>query len=314
MEEVSSLLQARRNNVLNVDPKIANNNITTHGSDWLWAVMALQGILLLGMIIWTFVTSARRRAFHCFSTAILLVATIYYYAMASNLGGHAVPVEFRRRGIPGRTRQVFWVRWIGYFINFSLIFFSLLLLSGVGWANILFTIGLTMLWATMLLVGGLVSSSYKWGFYVFALLIYFFIIWQVLGVARKHASRVDLGAHKIFTSLAAWTLFLMLLYPIAWGLSEGGNVLKSDSEAVFYGVLDIFSQGIFSLALIVATRNLDFDRMGLSFTEYGRIHDHDQSEKVPHHNGHNGAHDGGATLSAPGGSVGGTGGTGGNIV
>lgn len=151
----------------------------------------------------------------------------------SNLGGHAVPVEFRHDGLPNRTRQVFWVRWVGYFINFSLIFFALLLLSGVGWASILLsvihyptqlfnpslmlkgggvtysTIGLTMLWATMLLVGGLVSSTYKWGYYVFALLIYFFILWQVLGVSRKHASKLDAGVHKAFSGLAAYTLFLM---------------------------------------------------------------------------------------------------------
>jgi len=58
----------------------------------------------------------------------------------SNLGGHAVRVEFRHDGVPNRTRQVFWVRWIGYFINFSLIFFALLLLSGVGWASILLSV------------------------------------------------------------------------------------------------------------------------------------------------------------------------------
>lgn len=65
------------------------------------------------------------------------------------------------------------------------------------------------------------------------------------------------------------------LYPISWGLSEGGNRIQVDSESVFYGVLDIFTQGVFSVVLIAATRKLDFDRMGLGFTEYGRIRDHD---------------------------------------
>ncbi|CUS10765.1 unnamed protein product [Tuber aestivum] len=308
MEELSGVLRARANEVFRDNPKIADNNITTHGSDWLWSVTAFHAFILLGVIIWTYATSPRRRVFHYFSIAILLVATIYYYAMASNLGGHAVPVQFRLDGLPGRTRQVFWVRWIGYFINFSLIFFALLLLSGVGWASILFTIGLTMLWATMLLVGGLVHSDYKWGFYVFGVMIYFFIIWQVLGVARKYASKVDTGVHKIFSGLAAYTLFFMLLYPASWGLSEGGNVMQNDSGAVFYGVLDVFSQGVFALALIFATRNIDFERMRLEFTEYGRVHDHgrwNRHEKGSHHNGHNTMHDGAAL---PGG------GTGGNMV
>lgn len=71
------------------------------------------------------------------------------------------------------------------------------------------TIGLAMLWAVMFLVGGLVPSSYKWGFFVFAVLIYFFIVWQVLGVARAYARRVEPGVHKMYLALSAWTLSLM---------------------------------------------------------------------------------------------------------
>ena len=93
--------------------------------------------------------------------------------------------------------------------------------------------------------------------------------------------------------------------------------MQNDSGAVFYGVLDVFSQGLFSFALIFATRDLDFKRLGLEFMEYGRVHDHghwDKSEKAQHHanhhNTHNTTHEG-TTLSAPGGTGGGTGG---NIV
>lgn len=94
--------------------------------------------------------------------------------------------------------------------------------------------------------------------------------------------------------------------------------MQNDSGAVFYGVLDVFSQGLFSLALIFATRDLDFERLGLEFMEYGRVHDHghwDKSEKTQHHDNHHNAHNTtheGATLTAPGGTGGG--GTGGNIV
>lgn len=66
-----------------------------------------------------------------------------------------------------------------------------------------------MLWAVMFLVGGQVGSSYKWGFFVFAVLIYFFIVWQVLGVARSYARRVEPSVHKTYFALAAWVLGLM---------------------------------------------------------------------------------------------------------
>lgn len=273
------LLQARDNKALHTNRPVAVNNITTHGSNLDWAICALHGFLLLCLIAWTFKTNARRRVFHYFSILILLVATIYYFILASNLGSSAVPVQFFHLGIINRTRQVFYARWVGYFINFSLIWFALLLLSGVGWASILYTIGLTMLWASMFLMGMFVRSSYKWGFLAIGVVIYFLIAWQSMGVAKRYALRMDVLTHKTYTNLAAWTLFLMLLYPIAWGVSEGGNRITNDSEQIFYGVLDVLSQGVFAVLLVFLTRRLDFDHLGLGFSEYGRIHD------ARHHDG-----------------------------
>lgn len=62
-----------------------------------------------------------------------------------------------------------------------------------------------------------------------------------------------------------------LLYPICWGLSEGGNRITNDGESAFYGVLDILSQGVFALGLLWLVRRLDFDQLGLGFSEHGRV-------------------------------------------
>jgi len=61
------------------------------------------------------------------------------------------------------------------------------------------------------------------------------------------------------------------LYLISWGLSEGGNVISNDGECVFYGVLDIFSKGIFALGLVFLAKQLDFKRLGLWMHDHGRI-------------------------------------------
>ena len=58
------------------------------------------------------------------------------------------------------------------------------------------------------------------------------------------------------------TVFLWFLYPIAWGLSEGGNVIAPDSEAVFYGVLDLFAKPVFGALLIWGHRGIDPGRLG----------------------------------------------------
>jgi len=261
----------RDNDALEINPPRAVNNITTHGSDVDWAICALHMLLFLGMLVWTYMANPRRRVFHYIASAILFITGIYYFVMASNLGSHAVPVEFRENGILGRTRQIFYARWIGYFLNFTLAWFALTLLSGVGWASILFTMGLSMLWSLLFLLGALVRTSYKWGFFFLALVTYFLLAWQTMGVARKFSSRWSADAAKIFTMLAAYELFMMLLYPIAWGVSEGGNKITNDGEQAFYAVLDTLSQGVFAYGLVWLTRALDFDHHGLGFSEYGRV-------------------------------------------
>ena len=48
------------------------------------------------------------------------------------------------------------------------------------------------------------------------------------------------------------------MYPICWALSEGGNVIQPDSEAVFYGILDLITFGVLPIALTwLAIKNVD---------------------------------------------------------
>ena len=65
-----------------------------------------------------------------------------------------------------------------------------------------------------------------------------------------------------------------ILYPIAWGVCEGANLISPDSEAVFYGVLDFLAKPIFGALLIWGHRNIDPGRLGL------RIRDYDEDPAV----------------------------------
>lgn len=87
------------------------------------------------------------------------------------------------------------------------------------------------------LAGALVASSYKWGYFVFAMVALFFIAWNVLFVGVKHSRALSAEIGRTYILCGGWTIFLWFIYPIAWGLSEGGNVISGDSEAVFYGIL-----------------------------------------------------------------------------
>ena len=64
------------------------------------------------------------------------------------------------------------------------------------------------------------------------------------------------------------TAFLWILYPIAWAVCEGGNIIPPDSEAVFYGILDILAKPVFGALLLWGHRNIDPARLGLKLIDY----------------------------------------------
>lgn len=101
---------------------------------------------------------------------------------------------------------------------------------------------------------------------------------------------------------------------MSWALSEGGNRITNDSEQIFYSVLDVLSQGVFTILLLTLTRKLDFDELRLGFTEYGRVgrrlnekHEHngvDGNRPIVHNNNAgNGAYHGPAMNNTAAGAL-----------
>jgi bacteriorhodopsin len=150
----------------------------------------------------------------------------------------------------------------------QLLLLDLLLTAGLPWPTILFTLFLDEVMIVVGLVGALVATSYKWGYFTFGMLALFGVAWNVVWVARKHAFILGPNIHRTFLLCGVWTIFLWFLYPIAWGLSEGGNVIHPDSEAVFYGVLDILAKPAFGLLLLWGHRNIDPATLGLQLRDY----------------------------------------------
>lgn len=115
----------RSNDALNANPNLfrypsmSDINITTHGSDWYWAVTAVMAVSSIAFIGMSFRVARERRIFHYITAAITLVATIAYFTMASNLGYAAIAVEFHRSNpkVAGLYREIFYVRYIDWVVT-----------------------------------------------------------------------------------------------------------------------------------------------------------------------------------------------------
>jgi len=243
---------------LDQNPPDAGRNITAGGSDWLWAVFAIMILSTLAMAAWSFTRPRGTRFFHNIATIILATATIAYFSMASDLGATPVLTEFGTR----TTRQIWYVRYIQWFINFPLLLILLLSSSGLALSDILTTAFFGWVVVVAGLVGALVPSSYKWGYYVFGLLALFHIWGSLLGHGPRTTFNAGAGVRTGYIRGAGLIVFITMLYPIAWGVSEGGNQISPTGEMIWYGILDLILGPLFLFYFVFGLRNVDYGAFG----------------------------------------------------
>lgn len=277
------------NNALNVNENVfykADLAITTHGSDWYFAVCAVMCVSFLAVVGTSFTKPSTHRLFHYISAGILLTAAIAYFSMGSGLGQVPVQVEFVRPGDrhtrAAGTREFFWVRYVDWFITTPLLLMDLLLTAGLPWPTILMVILADEVMVVCGLVGALVPTVYKWGYFTFATVAFLYVVWGIIIEGRRHAAALGGSISRTFNICGVMTIFLWFFYPIAWGLAEGGNVIHPDGEAVFYGVLDLLAKPVFTGLLLWGHRNIDPAALGLHIREAGQPHG---AIKKEHHSG-----------------------------
>ena len=72
------------------------------------------------------------------------------------------------------TREQY-VRYIQWFLVFPSLLLELLLVTGLTLSDILTTVFMSLVYVVALLVGALVHSTYKWGFYTFGCVALFYV-------------------------------------------------------------------------------------------------------------------------------------------
>lgn len=251
----------------------ANLQITSHGSDWYFAVCAVMGVATLAFMGMSFSRPQSHRFFHYITAGITSVACVAYFAMGSNLGQVPIPVEFVRPDhgsvAAAGTREIFYARYIDWAVTTPLLLLDLMLTAGVPMPTILIAIFADELMIITGLIGALTRTTYKWGFWSFGMAAFLYVVYALVVDGRRHANALGGEPKKTFLMCGVWLVSLWFLYPIAWGLSEGGNVIHPDSEAIFYGILDIMAKPVFGALLLFGHRNINPSQLGLHIREPG---------------------------------------------
>jgi len=265
------------NQALNVNYVVgpqADLAITTNGSDWYFTVCAVMSVASLAFMGMAMGKPRTHRLFHYITAGITFVASIAYFSMGAGLGQVPIQVEFVRpyssQGLAAAgTREIFYVRYIDWFVTTPLLLLDLCLTAGLPAPTIAITILADEIMIVTGLVGALTQTSYKWGYWVFGMFAFFFVVYQLAFVGLKSSRAISAEAGKVYMTCGVLTIGIWFLYPIAWGLSEGGNVIHPDGEAIFYGILDLIAKPVFGFLLIMGHRNIDPATLGLHIADAG---------------------------------------------
>ncbi|KAK9465671.1 hypothetical protein V1512DRAFT_44695 [Lipomyces arxii] len=249
-----SHLVRRGNNALNTNPPSGTDiSLTTHGSNWYWTVFCVMAVFSLVFIALSVKTPRHHRMFYYLGTAASLFMTITYFALASDLGYTGIQTEFSHYQ-NGGVRQIFYARYIGWFLAWPMLMIAVTKFCGMTWSMSLFLVGLQEVFVVCLLIGSLVRSSYKFGFFAFGVASWLLIFVYMMSSGRRSSVRLGNVLQGPFLIGASTFMFLWMLYPICWGLSEAGNVISPTSEGVFYGVLDILFIGLLMYFAVMARK------------------------------------------------------------
>jgi bacteriorhodopsin len=154
------------------------------------------------------------------------------------------------------------------FLSWPELIISIGLISGVSWSTIIYNILLLWIFIVCNLIGALTATTYKWGFFTFGTVSSLFLIFSLFITGLPTSTR--LGIKNQYLGLASWISFLFLLYPIAWGLCDGGNEISVTSGVVFVGILDVLMVPTVAAGMLFLGRMWDYKALNIYFTQYGR--------------------------------------------
>jgi len=242
------------------------DSLTTAGSDYLWAVTSIYLFLTLVVVCLSYFARFGEKIFHYLFTIALLTGTVAYFTMASDLGW--IPINVADNTGSSGPRQIFYARYINWFIGWTPIVVAVSLLSCVSWATVIYNVALTWVVATCWLANSVVSNDWKWEFYAFGLFAAFLLLSSFVHPGIAIARRSGVSGH--YVGIVSYLGLMFVLYAIAHGL-DAGNEIGVVETFIFIGIVDLLTVPVLACVFLFLSRTWDYRELHLQFTQYGRV-------------------------------------------
>ena len=219
-----------------------------------------------------FTVHESKRVFHYLFTVALLVGVVSYFAQASNLAWSAVDQADHISN--GLSRQIFFAKYINWAVAFPSLSLALGLVAGVSWTTIMTNIFLSWYWVLTYIAAAYTTTDYKWGFFTFGTFGYIILAMSTLNESRESAAKLGVG--RDYVMLSVWVNVMWVLFPVAFALSDGGNIIGITGSFIFFGVLDILMVPVTTFLFLALARKWDFTKLDLAFSEYRGVRQSDE--------------------------------------
>jgi bacteriorhodopsin len=212
---------------------------------------------------------------HILTAFITTFAFLSYFAMAMGDGicYHKIIIAEEHHKHPPATkeiiyREVYWARYVDWFITTPLILLDLALLAGLSGANVLVAIVADLIMvSTGLFAAFGKGDGQKWGWYTIGCIAYLTIVYQLAYNGLAAVAGKDSKTKAFYRAIGGFTLLVWTIYPMfvapgpwpphrlltfysVWGVADGARITSVDNEIIAYAVLDVLAKPVFGFWLL----------------------------------------------------------------
>lgn len=226
-----------------VEPAVVDpTHVSSFGKTCLWIGFGCMFVSCLYFLQAAMQRKAKDRTFEMITFFICAIASLAYLAMAA---GHGI--------LHNGTRQpLYYARYIDWLLTTPLMLWDLMELAGADGYAIFVACGMDVLMIISGLIGGLViRHQIRWAFFVFGCVFFCFVVNDLY--SYMGTNRFGSGAQSVYATVTRLTIVMWTLYPVAWILTEGADLVSVNTAALLYTVLDVISKCVFGF-LIVSNR------------------------------------------------------------